>query len=252
LDMDAYIRDPLPFEAELRRYFQGGDRLVIFDIGSCEAEDSIRLKRRFPNARVYAFEPLPRNVEAMRRNLRRFGIDDVEVVPVALSDQDGTATFHVSSGRPDNVPEDEDWNYGNKSSSLLPPGLTKEVLPWLKFEDTITVETVRLETFCRSRSIDSVDFAYIDVQGAELLVLNGAGNYLDRVGMIWMEVEAVELYVDQPLRDHVESFMGDHGFRRLRNTVGSISGDQLYVNRSLAPLPHRARVANWLTGFWRR
>jgi FkbM family methyltransferase len=252
MKFDEYITDPLPFEPDLGRYFRAVDRLVVFDIGSCEAEDAIRLKRRFPKALVYAFEPLPQNVETMRRNLTRFGMDDVEVVPVALSDHDGTATFHVSSGRPDHVPEGEDWNYGNKSSSLLPPGLTKQVLPWLKFEQTITVETFRLDTFCRSHSIEFVDFAYIDVQGAELLVLAGAGDYLDRIGMIWMEVEAVELYADQPLREEVEGFMRDHGFRRLRSTVGQISGDQLYVNRSLASRSHLARATKRLARFWNR
>jgi FkbM family methyltransferase len=246
MKFNEYIRIPLPFEAELRRYFRPDDPLVIFDIGSCEAEDSIRLKQRFPNASVYAFEPLRRNVLAMQRNLTRFAMSDVVVIPVALSDRDGTATFHVSSGRPDHIPGGGDWDYGNKSSSLLPPARTTEELPWLKFEETIAVETLRLDTFCSSRSISSVDLAYIDVQGAELLVLDGAGDYLDRIGMIGMEVEAVELYAGQPLQDDVERFMAGRGFRRLKDTVDAIAGDQLYVNGSLLQLPLVTRIASRL------
>jgi FkbM family methyltransferase len=252
MNLDDYLSQPLPFEAELRRYFRRDDSLVVFDIGSCEGEDSIRLKRRFPNARVYAFEPLSRNLEAIHRNFTHFGMSDIVVVPFALSDADGAATFHVSSGRPDNAPEDELWDYGNKSSSLLPPALTKELLPWLKFEETTTVETLRLDSFCQAQSIESVDFAYIDVQGAELLVLAGAGDYLDQIKMIWMEVEAVELYANQPLRDDVEGFMRERGFRRLRSTVDSISGDQLYVNPALAPLPLLERSMKRLVGVWRQ
>jgi len=248
LNLDHYLGQPLPFARELLRYFRRDERIVIFDIGSCEAEDSIRLKRRFQNASVYAFEPLPRNVEMMRRNLTRFGMDDVVVVPVALSNADSMATFHVSSGRPDHVPVNDDWDYGNKSSSLLPPGRTHEVSPWLKFEEAIVVETLRLDTFCSSHSIASIDLAYIDVQGAELLVLEGAGEYLDRIGMIWMEVEAIELYAGQPLQDDVERFMQAQGFRRLKDTVGGIAGDQLYVNRSLIQLPLATRIANRLRG----
>jgi FkbM family methyltransferase len=248
MNLDYYLSQPLPFERELRTYYRDSDPLVIFDIGSCEAEDSIRLKRRFPNAYVYAFEPLPRNVEIARRNLARHGVSDVLVVPVALSDVDASAAFHVSSGRPSHVSADEDWDYGNKSSSLLEPARTKEELPWLKFEESIQVETIRLDTFCKAHSIATVDLAYIDVQGAELLVLTGAGDRLDRIGMIWMEVEAIELYEGQPLRDEVEHFMREHGFRRLKDTVGSIAGDQLYVNGSLSKLPFATRIASSLRG----
>ena len=167
MDLDTYLTQPLPFEAELRRYFEDRGRLVIFDIGACEAEDSIRLKRRFPNATVYAFEPLPANVRAIRRNLARYGVADVVVVGSALSDARGNAPFHVSSGRPADAPDDP-WDYGNKSSSLLPPAATRQAHPWLRFERTITVQTERLDEFCRSHEIGAVDIAYIDVQGAEL------------------------------------------------------------------------------------
>jgi FkbM family methyltransferase len=248
MNLDYYVSQPLPFERELRTHYRDSDPLVIFDIGSCEAEDSIRLKRRFPNARVYAFEPLPRNVEVARRNLARHGMSEIVVVPVALSDADASATFHVSSGSPDHVSADEDWDYGNKSSSLLAPARTKEELPWLKFEESILVETVRLDTFCDTHSIAAIDLAYIDVQGAELLVLAGAGEYLDRIGMIWMEVEAIELYEGQPLQDDVEHFMQEHGFRRLKDTVEGIAGDQLYVNSSLSKRPLGTRIASRLRG----
>jgi hypothetical protein len=45
-----------------------------------------------------------------------------------------------------------------------------------------------------------------------------------------MEVEAKPLYKDQPLKEDVEEFMTSRGFAKRLDTVGSISGDQLYVN----------------------
>jgi FkbM family methyltransferase len=246
MNLEEYLAEPLPFEEELRRFFHESEALVIFDIGSCEAEDAIRLRRRFPNSKVHAFEPVPDNLARMRANIGRYGVAAVEVVPVALAATDGVATLHVSSGRPPHVPADDPWDYGNKSSSLLRPARTRQVFPWLKFEREISVETQRLDSYCQANAIEAIDIAYLDVQGSELSVLEGAGRMLDRVKMIWLEVEAVELYAGQPLRADVERFMRRHGFVRVRTTVGAVSGDQLYVNSKLLALSPLARVRQHL------
>ena len=48
--------------------------------------------------------------------------------------------------------------------------------------------------------------------------------------MIWLEVEAVPYYKNQPLKQDVEQFMEANGFYKVRDTVGAVDGDQLYVN----------------------
>jgi FkbM family methyltransferase len=165
-----------------------------------------------------------------------YGEQRITVLPQALSDRNGTAEFHVSSGRPQTA-GDEDWNYGNKSSSLLPPGPAQsDVHGWLRFEERIVVETTTLATVMDRHAIERIDFLHMDVQGAELLVLRGAGGRIADIAAVWLEVEAVELYLDQPLRPEVEAFMKTAGFRLLLDTVGDVSGDQLYINnRLLAP-----------------
>ena len=47
-----------------------------------------------------------------------------------------------------------------------------------------------------------------------------------------MEVEVVELYKDQPLKNVIEQFMEKNEFTNVLNKVDAISGDQLYVNRN--------------------
>jgi hypothetical protein len=130
----------------------------------------------------------------------------------------------------------------------LRPAHTRHVLPWLKFETDISVETRRLDGYCRANAIEAIDIAYLDVQGSELSVLEGAGRMLDTTKMIWLEVGAVELYAGQPLRADVERFMRRHGFVRLRTTVGIISGDQLYINSKLLTPPLLARIRQYLSG----
>jgi len=235
LNRAEFVASPLPHEAALLRLLPREAPLAIFDIGSCEGEDSIRYARLFPSARIWAIEPLPSNVELIKANLARYGVDRVEVVALALSDSAGRATFHVSSGRPDNAPPDVDWDFGNKSSSLLPPAEHLRIHPWVHFDKSIEVETDRLDALAQRCGVTTIDYIHMDVQGAELSVLRGAGTLLDSVRVIWTEVEAKPLYQDQPLKGEVERFMRSRGFEKRLDTVGNVCGDQLYVNTRFYP-----------------
>jgi FkbM family methyltransferase len=242
-DREAFIASPLPIERQLRELFPRLDARVVLDVGSCEGEDAIRYATLFPSAAVYAFEPLPKNVRLVEENLARHPHPNIRVVPLALSDSTGTARFFVSSGQPDGVAP-TDWDYGNKSSSLLPPARHLDVHPWVRFDEQIEVSTETLETFCRGQGITEIDVVHLDVQGAELAVLRGAGPLLDRVSVVWMEVEAIPLYDGQPLKADVERFMTDHGFRRIVDTVDAVAGDQLYVNTRIFPTRPAWRIAS--------
>ena len=235
VNLSSYISDASPIDWELRTFFKKSNRLVILDIGACEGEDSIRYKRMFPRATVYSFEPLPYNLSKIKDNFILFGVDDsIEVMPFALSDTEGIATFYVSSGAPPQKRNDENWNYGNKSSSLLEPATgLKENYAWLDFLEKIEVKTKRLDEFWREKDLKQVDLIHMDVQGAEIKVLEGAGTSLDFVKAIWTEVENVELYKSQPLKQDVEDFMNLHGFIKLADTVSNVSGDQFYINQKM-------------------
>lgn len=232
LTRKAFIQQLPEISDELQLLFGKGDSISIFDIGACEGEDAVRYSRLFPQASIYVFEPRPDNLEKIYSNLKEYEVDSARVFDVALSSSKGTATFYLSSGKPQEVGETDEWDYGNKSSSLLPPGeKMKEHTEWLEFKDTLEVQTERLDTFCERESIPAIDFIHMDVQGAELMVLQGAGRMIDKIKAIWMEVEAVELYKGQPLKTDVEKFMTANDFICVKSTVGAVAGDQLYINR---------------------
>ena len=226
-----YIESSSPVEKELLMLFRKKSLKVIFDIGSCEGEDSIKYSKLFPDARIVSFEPLPDNQKLIKDNLSKYAVRNVEVIPVALSDRKGTADFHVSSGSPEGRSNTDQWNFGNKSSSLLKPDKHLEVTPWVKFDQVITVPTDTLENVCEELKIADIDFAHIDVQGAELKVLKGAGKMLENIKAIWMEVSNITLYQNQPLKTEVEKFMQESGFCLYINAIAGTSGDQMYINR---------------------
>jgi FkbM family methyltransferase len=203
---------------------------ALFDIGACEGESSIRYSRLFPNSTIYTFEPLPKNFNTVLKNISEYRCNNIIPINTCLSNKIGKTTFYVSSGKPENV-DDSDWDYGNKSSSLLKPEKTKDVHRWLEFNEEIEVKTDILKQFCSENDIDTIDFIHMDVQGAELLVLEGAQDLINNINMIWLEVEAVELYKGQPLKIDVEKFMTQNNFIKIIDTVYNEAGDQFWVNK---------------------
>ncbi len=229
----AITNDQLQLQEELLSIlFKKDESITIFDIGACEGESSIRYSRLFPNANVFCFEPIPTNISLIEQNIETFGATSVRAIEICLSDSIGEAEFHVSSGKPDEFKNKAvDWEFGNKSSSLLPPDKTLETYKWLEFKKTIKVKTTRLDTFLSSRNITSVDFAHMDVQGAELMVLRGAGEKISSVKNLWLEVEAIPLYKGQPVKKDVEAFLGKLGYIKLIDTVDKVAGDQFWSQR---------------------
>ena len=106
--------------------------------------------------RVVAFEPHPRNLSILYKNLHANHLHNVDVVPKAVSDVEGPAKLHLSRA-----------SSGNSLISV-PPGAE------LSAGDggCLTVETVTLDGFfappCRKPALIK-----IDIEGAELVALDG-------------------------------------------------------------------------------
>jgi FkbM family methyltransferase len=244
---ENYLLNEIPISKELKSFFFFFKPKVIFDVGSCDGLDSIKYSRLFPKSVVHSFEPLVNNVRLINNNLMRYQCSNVKVVQIALSEREGEANFYVSSGRPHEFGNEINWNFGNKSSSLLQPHLTKQVLPWLEFNSSIKVNTNTLYNYLSLNKISKVDFLHMDVQGAELMVLTGASTRINDIKMIWLEVENMELYKNQPLKSDVESFLNQNGFHKIKDTVNAVSGDQLWVNYYYFP---RKKVTHYLYRFF--
>lgn len=234
-DRADYIAQPVPIEAELKKLFKKGSLITIFEIGGCEGEDAIRYSNLFPNSKIYTFEPLPENANRIKNNISAYGKGNIVLLPYALSDKNETAEFHVSSGTPQGQENNESWDFGNKSSSLLAPDKHIDLVEFISFKNIITVRTRTLAAFCECHGIKSIDFIHMDVQGAEMMVLSGAGKMIAEVKAIWLEVSKVSLYKNQPLANDIEKFMSENNFVLIKDTVDDITGDRFYVSSSYFP-----------------
>lgn len=228
---DNYILSDSPLKKDLLKLFRKKDKLIILDIGGCEGEESIRYSRIFPYSSIYVFEPLPENQKHVAYNIIKYKVKNVEIIPLAVSDEDGISKFYVSSGHPENKPNDLDWDFGNKSSSLLPPK-NNNLPSWLLFDEKINIQTISLDSFLSQNKINEVDFVHMDVQGAELRVLAGAKNTLKNIKAIWLEVSDIDLYKNQPLRVDVEKYMKMNDFHLVKSDIEGGFGDQFYINKN--------------------
>jgi FkbM family methyltransferase len=176
----------------------------------------------FPNATFHCFEPIDYNSEEIRQNVDFYGVGDrVNVHKVALSDINGIAKMYVSSGQSPRVTM---WNTGNKSSSLFKPtGHIKEH-PWCNFTKR-AVKTARLDDLFSGTTFH---FVHMDVQGAEMTVLQGGEQVFRNTVAFWVEVAKKELYAGQPLKDDIVEYMKKIGCRCTLDACVKDYGDMFF------------------------
>lgn len=169
--------------------------LTIIECGAHDGSDSLNLRRAFPNAAIFSFEPDPRNIAKIRGR----GIDRmVELNAMAVGDRDGTASFHLSSANLNK--ECPEWIKSTEwsgSSSLKRPVEHLQNHPWCEFNQTLEVPILKLDTFREKKGFGGVDLVWADVQGAEDLVISGAQETLGATSYFYTEYGENQEYEGQ-------------------------------------------------------
>jgi FkbM family methyltransferase len=125
---------------------------TVFDVGAHVGFYTILAARRTGSGgEVAAFEPLPRNVEFLRRHVHLNKLSNVTVVQAAVAESDGSSGFSIS----------ESFFEG-----------------YLDERGPVQVQTVSLDTFVEAGNARLPNVIKIDVEGAELEVLKGARRVL--------------------------------------------------------------------------
>ena len=128
---------------------------TVIDVGANIGYNTIRAARRAgPHGRVVALEPTPDNLAVLRQNLAASGLANVVVEAVAAGRAAGTRDFFVRGER-------------SAVNSLFPDSCYAQVT------DVLRVRVVPLDEL-----VDAADVIKIDVEGAELDVLEGMTRLL--------------------------------------------------------------------------
>ncbi len=207
-----------------RTYHRGGIRYpetgLVFDVGAHVGLFTLYALDQSPGLRVFAFEPCPPLVEALRKNTGNSPA--VRLFPFGLGDRPGTAelTFYpnltgMSSFHPDeeeerallsrileNLGEMED----TRGAALL--SASREYLDERLLTLSYTCERRTLSDVLAETGTEAVDLLKIDVQKSELEVLAGIAE------ADWPKIRqvAVELHDQDGRLDRIRSLLSGHGY----------------------------------------
>ena len=175
---------------------------ILFDVGLNEGNYSSYLLEVFPEARLFAFEPVASNFERARERLTNSRALTLE--NKAVSDSAG----HI-----------EIYDYADRDGSSHASPYKEAITEQHGAEEVISyhVGCVTLDQYCAERNIDRIDFIKVDTEGHELSVLNGAKNLIRKhqVKIVQFEFNEMNVLSKSFLRDFY-ILLEDFHFYRLR------------------------------------
>jgi FkbM family methyltransferase len=122
---------------------------VFWDVGANVGFYSLLASELVGSGRVYAFEPVPRNLAFLAKHLALNHVTNVEVLALAVSDTNGVFSF-----------ETEDSGF----------------MGHLADHGTLMVPTATLDSLVEGHQILPPHYVKMDIEGAELLALDGASQ----------------------------------------------------------------------------
>jgi FkbM family methyltransferase len=192
--------------------------VTLIDIGANTGDFAEYLASVLRPQRVYAFEPVPACLPALRAKAAT--VPGLTVFDVALSDEAGEATFFVNSYRP--------------SSSLLHVAeVSRTEFPGTAGETPIRVRLARLDDVLNAPELQRDIFIKIDVQGVEDRVIRGGVRVFGAAQSVLVEMSFVRMYEQQPLFEEIHDLLVGLGLRfaGMRNQVSSArTGQPLFAH----------------------
>lgn len=141
-----------------------GDDGVFLDVGANIGVTSYHAAIMYPTTNIFSFEPIPLNLSILQKIVKRYQLNNVTIVPKALSNQNGELTMVLP-----------------KEQNVTLHGLAHVVHDSMeKFNegDNYKVEAVSLDTWIDEQKIQKIKGIKLDVENFEFIVLTGAKKIL--------------------------------------------------------------------------
>jgi FkbM family methyltransferase len=126
---------------------------VFWDVGANVGFYSLLASKLVASGKVFAFEPVPRNLSYLRKHLALNRVTNAEVLAIAVSDRNGTSPFEI----------EETGFMGHLSG-----------------EGSTMVPTATLDSLIDEGKVLPPDYVKMDIEGAELMALRGASRTFQR------------------------------------------------------------------------
>lgn len=173
-----------------------------FDVGANEGQTACELRRIFPGAKIYCFEPFEAAFRTLQQKLS--GDPNICLEQVAMGDRKGEATLYENAESVTNslLPNAPEAHASQPADYAIPTG-----------QSTVAITT--LDDFCAERQIPHLDFLKIDSQGYDLHILQGARKHLAerRISFIVVEMLFAPLYSGQAYFHEIYGFLTGFGYQ---------------------------------------
>jgi FkbM family methyltransferase len=198
--------------------------IIIFDVGAHDGRSIDLYKKKFSNSTIFSFEPTPKTFSILKKNTEN--LEKVNLYNEALTFFVGQTSFYI--------------NNSSLTNSLLESSISDDnFIDATRTKEKITVNTNTIDNFCSKNTIDKINILKIDAQGADLDVLKGAIGMLKNksVDLIYIEVEFVQLYENQPLFHDISHFLSEYGYNlySLYNLSIGKNGQMIYGDAIFLP-----------------
>ena len=138
---------------------------AVLDIGSHVGLYALLAAVDRPDTQVYAFEPVPRNLEYLRANVARNDASNVVVEAAAVGASDGEIVLQI--------PDTHRLPATATTRDRTPGGAADRTVP-------TKVDLVSVDGYLTGREHGSIDLIKLDVEGAEADTLRGAVETIER------------------------------------------------------------------------
>lgn len=144
---------------------------TVFDVGAHIGESAYLFLKKFPEARLFCFEPATANFKRLQKLVK--GFKNVECIKIALGPEIKTGWISIN-GRHDMFHLIDETNVkGENLNSLV---------------EQVAITTI--DNFCNENKIDKISYLKIDTEGEDLEVLKGAKSFLSEQKIDFIQVEA--------------------------------------------------------------
>ena len=176
---------------------------TVLDIGANVGEFTAIYHELFPEAKIYAFEPLPDCFFELKE--RTENIENIKSYNLGLGSKDGILKIHMSSWHP-------------ASSFRDMADLHKQNYPHSSESQDVDVSINKLDDVLNESDLVDNIFIKMDVQGFEDEVIKGGAKIFQKAKVVVVESSFQKLYEDEPLFHGIYALLKPLGY----DFVGSL------------------------------
>lgn len=130
----------------------------IVDVGAHAGFFSMYARALNKKVKIFAIEPEPKNLEALKKHLKINKISGVEVVPGALAQQSGARQLVVAEDSHNHALAEQEFNV---------------ILNEVKDPSRIKIKAFSFADFCKHYKIKKISLIKFDIEGGEYEVFEG-------------------------------------------------------------------------------